>query len=250
MPCYQESFQSCKTPAVPKRHPKASAPLSFPVILGVVVGQTVQDEDLPPLCALIQSCQQFVDVLRVQIQQVAVRVGLTDLRQRGHSICHHLGEKNSLLAEPEGLGRDWSRAGHTWGSSCRSVSYLSPLGCSTTPQPTCRAQSSTGRNREPGHHKRLCRGRSWRWHSQGTAPPCRLHQLQGMLSFTAEVPKPPVALFFHKCVPLAQFPMAHGLAVIQKRAGRCLAASSSAAALAGHRVWEQTNNFPKMGNSC
>lgn len=37
----------------PMQRAGASIPLSFPIILGVVVGQTVQDEDLAPLCALI-----------------------------------------------------------------------------------------------------------------------------------------------------------------------------------------------------
>ena len=64
--------------------------MSLSFILGVVVGQAVQDEDLAPLRALIEGCQQLVDVLRVQVQEVAVRVRLADLRQRCHGIGYNL----------------------------------------------------------------------------------------------------------------------------------------------------------------
>lgn len=175
MPCYQESFQSCNNPAAPKRHPKASAPLSFPVILGVVVGQTVQDEDLPPLCALIQSCQQFVDVLRIQIQQVAVRVGLTDLRQRGHSICHHLGEKNSLLAEPEELGRDRSRAGYTWGGKLQVCQLSEPSGMQHNP--TTNLQSPELPWQEQGAGTRTSQ-ETWPWKELEMASPGNSTSLQ------------------------------------------------------------------------
>lgn len=47
-------------------------PLGLPLILRVVVGQAVQDENLAPLGALIEGRQQLVDVLGVQVQQVAV----------------------------------------------------------------------------------------------------------------------------------------------------------------------------------
>lgn len=111
------------------------------------------------------------------------------------------GEKSSWLAEQEGLGRDGARAGDTQGTnwSCHS-SWLSLLGCSTT----CRAQSFTGRNRNPGqgHHKRLCGIHSSTL--QAPHPP----QFQGMLSSAVRVPKPPAALFIQECVPLAHFP--HG----------------------------------------
>lgn len=75
------------------RRAGTSIPLSFTIILGVVVGQTVQDEDLAPLRALIQSRQQLVNVLRVQIQQVAVGMRFTDFRQGSHSVRYHLGEE-------------------------------------------------------------------------------------------------------------------------------------------------------------
>lgn len=55
-------------------------PLSLSLILGVVVGQAVQDEDLTPLGALVEGRQQLVDVLGVEVQQVAVGVRLADLR--------------------------------------------------------------------------------------------------------------------------------------------------------------------------
>lgn len=64
--------------------------MSLTVILGVVVGQTVQDEDLPPLSTLVESRQQLVDVLGVQVQQVAVGVRLADLRQSSNCIGHNL----------------------------------------------------------------------------------------------------------------------------------------------------------------
>lgn len=65
-------------------------PLSFALIFGVVVGQAVQDEDLPPLCALVEGRQQLVDVLGIEVQQVAVGVRLADLRQRSHCVGHNL----------------------------------------------------------------------------------------------------------------------------------------------------------------
>ena len=68
----------------------AHSPLGLPLIFWVVVGQAVQDEDLAPLSALVQSGEELVDVLRVQVQQVAVGVGLADLRQSCHGIGHHL----------------------------------------------------------------------------------------------------------------------------------------------------------------
>lgn len=72
-------------------------PLGFTVILWAVVGETVQDEDLAPLSALVQSCQKLVDVLGVEIQQVAVWVRLADLRQGSYGIGHDLtrGEESS-----------------------------------------------------------------------------------------------------------------------------------------------------------
>lgn len=60
------------------------------LILGVVVGQAVEDEDLSPLCALVESRQQFVDVLWIEVQQVAVGVRLADLRQGSNCIGHNL----------------------------------------------------------------------------------------------------------------------------------------------------------------
>ena len=65
-------------------------PLGLAVIFGVVVGQAVQDEDLSPLCALVEGRQQLVDVLGVQVQQVTVRVRLADLRQRRHGVGYNL----------------------------------------------------------------------------------------------------------------------------------------------------------------
>lgn len=54
--------------------------MGLTLILGVVVGQAVEDEDLSPLCALVEGCQQLVDVLGIEVQQVAVGVRLADLR--------------------------------------------------------------------------------------------------------------------------------------------------------------------------
>lgn len=55
------------------------SPLGLTVILGHVVRQTVQNEDLAPLGALIKGCQQLVDRLWVQVKQVATGVRLSDL---------------------------------------------------------------------------------------------------------------------------------------------------------------------------
>lgn len=66
------------------------SPLGLALVLGVVVGQAVQDEDLSPLSALVQGRQQLVDVLRVQVQQITVGVRLADLRQSSNSISHNL----------------------------------------------------------------------------------------------------------------------------------------------------------------
>lgn len=55
------------------------SPLGLTVILGHVVGQTVQNEDLAPLSALIKGCQQLVDGLWVQVKQVATGMRLGDL---------------------------------------------------------------------------------------------------------------------------------------------------------------------------
>lgn len=68
-------------------------PLGLPVVLGCVVGQAVQDEDLAPLGALVQGCQQLVNGLRVQIKQVAAGVRFGDLREGSHCVCHHLVER-------------------------------------------------------------------------------------------------------------------------------------------------------------
>lgn len=107
---------------------------------------------------------------------------------------------------------------------------------------------------ERGHHKRPCWGSSWRWHPRGTPPPCRLHILpnsQGMLSSTAKMPKPPAALFIQECVPLTQFPHGTWLNSDPEMSWQVPGSLQlSAAALAGHTVGEQTNDFPKMGNSC
>lgn len=55
------------------------SPLGLTLIFGVVVGQAIQDEDLAPLSALVQGGEELVDVLGIQVQQVAVGMGLTDL---------------------------------------------------------------------------------------------------------------------------------------------------------------------------
>lgn len=70
--------------------------MGLALILGVVVGQAVEDEDLSPLCALVKGSQQLVDVLGIEVQQVAVGVRLTDLRQGSNSIGHNLKERGSL----------------------------------------------------------------------------------------------------------------------------------------------------------
>lgn len=64
--------------------------MGLALILGIVVGQAVQDEDLSPLCALVEGRQQLVDVLGIEVQQVAVGVRLADLRQCSNCIGHNL----------------------------------------------------------------------------------------------------------------------------------------------------------------
>lgn len=64
--------------------------MGLALVLGVVVGQAVQDEDLSPLCALVEGRQQLVDVLGIKVQQVAVGVRLTDLRKGSNCIGHNL----------------------------------------------------------------------------------------------------------------------------------------------------------------
>ena len=71
---------------------REGSPLGLPVVLGRVAGQAVQDEDLAPLGALVQGCEQLVDGLRVQVEQVAAGVRLGDLREGGHCVRHHLWE--------------------------------------------------------------------------------------------------------------------------------------------------------------
>jgi len=78
-------------------------PLGLPLILRVVVGQAVQDEDLAPLGALVEGRQQLVDILGVQVQQVAVGVRLADLRQSRHGVGNDLrvgGEHGRPNEEP------------------------------------------------------------------------------------------------------------------------------------------------------
>lgn len=70
--------------------PQDPSPLGLPVVFGRVVGQAVQDEDLAPLSALVQGCEQLVDGLWVQVEQVAAGVRLGDLREGGHRVRHHL----------------------------------------------------------------------------------------------------------------------------------------------------------------
>lgn len=54
----------------------SNRPLGLPVVPGRIIGQAVEDEDLAPLCAFVECCQQFVDSLGVQVKQIAVRVRL------------------------------------------------------------------------------------------------------------------------------------------------------------------------------
>ncbi len=66
------------------------SPLGLALIFGVVVGETVQDEDLAPLSAFVEGRQELIDVLRIQVQKVAVGVRLADLRQGSNCISHNL----------------------------------------------------------------------------------------------------------------------------------------------------------------
>lgn len=70
--------------------PEGMLPLGFALILGVIVGQAVQNEDLSPLSALVEGRQQLVDVLGIEVQQVAVGVRLADLREGSNGVGHDL----------------------------------------------------------------------------------------------------------------------------------------------------------------
>merc|ERR1719452_276143 len=64
--------------------------MGFPVILGVVVGETVQDENLAPLSALIESSQELIDDSCVHLNDgFACTAGLINLRQGCNRIGHH-----------------------------------------------------------------------------------------------------------------------------------------------------------------
>lgn len=97
---------------------------------------------------------------------------------------------------------------------------------------------------EQGHHRRLCCGRSWRWHPQGAPPRClpagstSSPSSRACSAVQSRCPNLQLPYLFRNVCLLPNFPMAHGSTVIQKCAGRCLAASSSAAALAGHTQFE------------
>lgn len=69
-------------------------PLGLTVITRCVICEAVEDEYLSPLGTLIQSCQQLVDGLRVQVQQIAVGVRLCYLRQSCHRIGYNLKMKS------------------------------------------------------------------------------------------------------------------------------------------------------------
>lgn len=73
------------------------SPLGLTLIFGVVVGEAVQDEDLAPLSALVEGRQELIDVLGIQVQEVAVGVRLADLRQSSNCICHNLREIQMLV---------------------------------------------------------------------------------------------------------------------------------------------------------
>lgn len=72
------------------RQGAACSPLGLSVVLGRVVGQAVQDEDLAPFGALVQGCQQLVNGLRVQVEEVAAGVRLGNLREGSYCVCYHL----------------------------------------------------------------------------------------------------------------------------------------------------------------
>ena len=63
----------------PRRDPLADA-LSLPVVLRVVAGEAVQDEDLPPLRALVQGREELVDGGGVHLyERLAGAAALVDL---------------------------------------------------------------------------------------------------------------------------------------------------------------------------
>ena len=67
------------------------SPLSLPLVLGVVVGEAVENEHLAPLGALVERRQELVDGLGVHLhQRVTAAARLVDLSQRGHRVSHHL----------------------------------------------------------------------------------------------------------------------------------------------------------------
>lgn len=73
------------------------SPLGLTLVFGAVVGETVQDEDLAPLSAFVEGRQELIDVLRIQVQKVAVGVRLADLRQGSNCISHNLSQNQILV---------------------------------------------------------------------------------------------------------------------------------------------------------
>lgn len=70
---------------------KEALPLCLTLILRTVLWEGIQDEDLTPLSALIESCEQLVHGGCIQLHQwLAWAACLVDLRQGGHCISHHL----------------------------------------------------------------------------------------------------------------------------------------------------------------
>ncbi len=65
--------------------------LDLALLGGGVHGKGVEDEDLAPLRALVQGCQQLGDRGGVEIKESGAGVEVVDLRQRSNSIGHHHG---------------------------------------------------------------------------------------------------------------------------------------------------------------
>ncbi len=61
----------------------------FVFVFWYIVGDSVQNEDLTPLGALVERREQLINGLWVHVEYVSARRRLGDLAQCGHSIRHH-----------------------------------------------------------------------------------------------------------------------------------------------------------------
>ena len=71
--------------------------LSLAVVLGSVTGETVENEDLTPLGAFVESRQQLVDGRGIHVHHLEMRRGLGYLGKRGNGIGNDLREEERQI---------------------------------------------------------------------------------------------------------------------------------------------------------